>query len=77
MAFDPNKPVHYASDPFEALCGADSPGQQTTTALFNVTCPCCLGNHNWTGQKTGGPPDATESHEWVGYCADCGAERTD
>ncbi len=33
---------HLAARPFVARCGADAPGQGTTEALENVTCPACL-----------------------------------
>lgn len=69
--------THLAAPPFVAACGADEPNQSTTEIRDNVTCPCCVGKHDWAGQRLGGPPDEAASAEWVRYCRDCGAEPQD
>lgn len=33
--------------------------------------------HKWKGQQLGGNPANESSYEWVCYCDECGAERTD
>jgi hypothetical protein len=30
--------------------------------------------HEWQGQRQGGPPDVAASQEWVVYCKYCGSE---
>lgn len=33
--------IHFSLVPFVAACGANVPGQRTTTLRQNVTCPVC------------------------------------